>query len=452
MSRVLIACVPAAFFLAAALPAQTAPMRLADALDRATSQGFANRAATASAAAERAAALAPLRGILPGARVEAGYMRTTDPIGVFGTNLRQRRIAATDFDPARLNNPAAVGNHGAALVLEQPLFNADAWRARRAAGQAADAANDAATWARTNTAAQVIRAWYGAVFANARTRALDTALISVNAHVRQARAMERNGMVTPSDAMLASVRAGEVEVMHLEAVAAVSLAHRGLATAIGQPAETAFVLPAALPAAGALRALATEVMAMTMVERADVAAAQAGVAAASSNADRARSLLLPRLNSFARLDWNSPDAPFGGRNNWTVGVMASWSPFSGASELSERRVATARTEAAHAMRDGAVAQATLEQAQSLSAVEVALARLAIAERGVGQAAAAHRLVARKYEGGLAAIPELLGASAAEMQAQLAEAGARYALIVALADRLQATGNNPAWLSRLDTLQ
>ncbi|MBL8982636.1 MAG: TolC family protein [Gemmatimonadetes bacterium] len=452
MPRVLMACVLAGSALATVLPAQPAPLRLADALDRAASQGFANRTATAGAAAERAGALAPLRGILPGARVEAGYVRTTDPIGVFGTNLRQRRIAAADFDPVRLNDPAAVGNHGAALVLEQPLFNADAWRARRAAGKAADAANDAAAWARTNTASQVVRAWYGAVLANVRTRALDTALASVNAHVRQARAMERNGMVTPSDAMLASVRAGEVEVMHLEAVAAVSLAHRGLATAIGQPAETSFVLPATLPAAGTLRALATEVAAMTQVERADVAAAQAGVAAATSNADRARALLLPRVNSFARLDWNSPDAPFGGRNNWTVGVMASWSPFSGASELGERRVATARAEAAHAMRDGAVAQAALEQAQTLSAVEVALARLAIAERGVGQATAAHRLVARKYEGGLAAIPELLAASTAEMQAQLAEAAARYALIVALADRLQATGHNPAWLSRLDTLQ
>lgn len=74
-----------------------------------------------------------------------------------------------------------------------------------------------------------------------------------------------------------------------------------------------------------------------------------------------------------------------------------------------------------------------------------------AERGVAQALDAHRIVGRKYEGGLAAITELLDASTTEVQARLAEAAARYAVITALTDRLQATGNAPAWLSRLDTL-
>jgi outer membrane protein TolC len=433
------------------ITAQPAPARLADVLERADRLGYANRGARSNAEAQRASTLAPLRGILPSARVEAGYIRTTDPIGVFGTALRQRRISQQDFDPARLNFPSPVGNHGAVLVLEQPLFNADAWVGRRAAGQAADAATDAATWSRTNTANQVVRAWYGAVLAEAKTSALASALRSAEAHVRQAQSMERNGMVTPSDAMLASVRAGEVEVMHIEALATARLARQGLATAIGSPADTSFAFPAVLPTAQALRGLAAEVSALAAAERADVRAARTGAAAAAADADRARTLLLPRVNSFARLDWNSPDLPFGGRNNWTVGLMASWSPFSGASEIAERRVATSRAAAARAMQDGAVAQASLEDAQSRSAIEVALSRLAIAERGVTQATDAHRIVARKYDGGLAAITELLDASTAEVQARLGEAAARYALITALADRLMATGNTPSWLARLDTL-
>ncbi|MBL8960276.1 MAG: TolC family protein [Gemmatimonadetes bacterium] len=434
-----------------AVHAQPARLGLADALARADQRGYANRGATAGADAARANTLLPLKGILPTARVEAGYLRTTDPIGAFGTALRQRRIAQADFDPARLNFPAAVGNHAAALVIEQPIFNADAWVGRRATTRAADASIEVAAWSRGQTAAQVIRAWYGAVLAGAKADALGTALQSATAHVRQAQSMERNGLVTPSDAMLASVRAGEVEVMHLEAVAATRLARAGLATAIGTPEDTTFALPATLPSSQRLREIAEQVMAMGTTERADVRAARTGAAAAAADNERARALILPRVNSFARLDWNSPDLPFGGRNNWTVGLMASWSPFSGASELAERRATSSRASAARAMQDGAMAQAALEEAQSRSAVEVAMARLAIAERGVAQAVDAHRIVGRKYEGGLAAITELLDASTTEVQARLAEAAARYAVITALTDRLQATGNAPAWLSRLDTL-
>jgi outer membrane protein len=437
--------------LAVVARAQTAPLRLADALERADQRGYANRGAVAAADAQRASTLLPLKGILPSARVEAGYIRTTDPIGAFGTTLRQRRISQQDFDPARLNFPSPIGNHGAALVVEQPIFNADAWIGRKAAAHAADASAEVATWSRSQTAGQVIRAWYGAVLAATKATALESALQSAQAHVRQARSMERNGMVTPSDAMLASVRAGEVEVMHLEAAAATRLARAGLATAIGTPTDTSFALPAALPPSQRLRDIAAQVMALESAERADVRAARTGAAAATADVDRSRALLLPRLNSFARLDWNSPDLPFGGRNNWTVGLMASWSPFSGASELSERRVTSSRAAAARAMQDGAVAQAALEDAQSRSAVDVALARLAIAERGVSQATDAHRIVARKYEGGLAAITELLDASTTEVQARLAESAARYGVITALADRLHATGNPPAWLARLDTL-
>ncbi len=440
----------AALGLAPLAGAQTGPLRLGDALARADAQAFANRGARASADAQRATALAPLRGILPTARTEAGYVRTTDPIGAFGTALRQRSISQQDFDPARLNFPAAIGNHGAALVLEQPLFNADAWIGRRAAAEAAGAAEEAATWARASTAGQVVQAWFGAVLATQKSAALATALASAQAHVRQAQSMERNGLVTPSDAMLAAVRAGEVEVMHVEALADARTARHALATIIGTPGDTTFALPAVLPTADRLRDLATQVTALAPTDRADVRAARRGAAAAAADADRARSLLLPRVNSFARLDWNSRDYPFGGRNNWTVGVMGSWSPFTGAAELAERRGAASRAKAAQAMQDGMVAQAALDEVQSRSRVEVALARLAISERGVSQATDAHRIVARKYEGGLAAVTELLDASTAEVQARLAEAAARFTLITALADRLRALGNSPAWLARLDT--
>jgi outer membrane protein TolC len=158
---------------------------------------------------------------------------------------------------------------------------------------------------------------------------------------------------------------------------------------------------------------------------------------------------MPRLNGFARYDWNSSLRPFGGDNNWTVGVMASWSPFAGASELSELRATASRREAADAMHEGAEAKARLEIQQSATMLRTALARLEIAERAVRQSADAHRIVSRKYAGGLAPVVELLDASAIEMQSRLGHAAVRYQVIVATAERRKALGLDPADIRSLD---
>ena len=86
-------------------------------------------------------------------------------------------------------------------------------------------------------------------------------------------------------------------------------------------------------------------------------AARLGVEAAERDVRRANAKYLPRLNGFGRYDWNSPDQPFGGQGSYTVGIMASWSPFAGASEIAARQAARGRAEAASAGAEAAEAAA-----------------------------------------------------------------------------------------------
>jgi outer membrane protein TolC len=391
-----------------------------------------------------------MRGILPALRVETGYLRTTDPIGAFGTTLRQRVITQQDFDPGRLNYPAATPNYLGSVVVEQPLFNADAWAGRRAATHAADAADAARRWTEQSTHVDVIKAWLGAILAQEKVATLTAGLRAAREHVRQAESMARNGLVTSSDAMLASVKAGEVEAQLLEARGDVAIARAGLSIAMGSPGDSNYTLPSQLPAAEVVRPMAQSALALERGARADVRAATAARDAADADTRRARMLYLPRVNSFARYDWNSSQLPFGGDNNWTIGIMASWSPFAGAAEIAEARATSGRAAAAQAMQDGALARAQLDDVQTARQLEVALARLDIAERGIRQAADAHRIVARKYEGGLATVVELLDASAVDTQARLTEAAARWQLATIAAERYRALGRNPAALVALDT--
>lgn len=429
-----------------------AQLTLADALRQADHSAYANRAASGASAAQAAEVTASLQGILPNLRVEAGYARTTDPIGVFGDKLRQGIITQPDFDPQRLNFPAPVGNYQGGIVLEQPLFNADAWAGRAAARHGAEASQALATWTRLSTRVDVVRTYYGAVLASEHVATLEAAVRSARAHVAQTEAMVRQGLVTRSDALLASVRAGDVEAQLAEAQGASETMRRQLALVLGRPNSTLAadsVTPATLPSASRIRAVVAPDTDASVESRADVRSAQQQSAAAQADALRARSTYLPRINSFARYDWNASNRPYSGERNWTVGVMATWNPFSNAREFSDMRASAGRASAARAQAEGAEAQASLDAAETRVALVVALARLSIAERAVEQSAEAHRIVSRKYQGGLASIVDLLDAQSVEMNSALSLSDARYRVIVAAAERRRALGGDPATLATLD---
>lgn len=425
------------------------PLTLREALGRADTAAFANRAAAGQRAAQEGAALAPYGGILPTVRVEGGVVRTTGPLNAFGFTLRQRLVTASAFAPARLNQPAATTNVGSALVLEQPLFNADAWLGRRAARAVAEAGRASERWTRAQTQVAVVRGYWGVVLAGARTRALETALAAARAHQRQAESLARQGMVTRADVLLAGVRAGEIEIDLLGAASDARAARLGLAILMGTPEDTGRLLPVRFPLAGVLVQRLEESTALPQAPRADIEAAGAASAAAQADRRRALALYLPRINGFGRIEWSSPDAPVGGQSAWTVGVMLTWTPFAGATEIGERRQTGGRAQTAHAMVDAARAEALIEQQQTGDAVQVAMARLGITARGVDQATEAHRIVGRKYDGGLATMSELLDAAAQENAATLADLAASYQAIVALAEVRAARGLDLSPLQDLD---
>lgn len=440
MIRLLAPALLTACLVLPPLPAQS-PLSLREALGRADSASFQNRIATGNARAVAAQATAALQGLLPAVRIEGGYVRSDNPLGVFGFTMQQRTVTAAAFDPASLNNPIAASNWNTGLVTELPLVNPEAWFGRTAANQAASAARSGADWTRTSTRLDVVRSYYGAIVARIRSHTLEQALSAATAHQRQAESMVRNGMATPSDALLASVQRGQVEAELVEARGNQALARERLALILGQPGDTSFTLPDSLPPTKRIETLLVEVNDTAGSVRADVDAATLAAKSATSNLRRANAGYLPRLNAFGRYEWNSSNAPFGGDGSYTVGVMASWSPFSGGAQLAARQGAQAQADAAAAQAEAARATAALEIASALSDRRVATIQLGIAETAVDQATDAHRIVGRKYAGGLATVAELLSAAATETRSRLGLTAARYHLIVAEAALRHASGGN-----------
>jgi outer membrane protein len=460
--RALVAAALMAAVSALPMRAQSAPLSLGDAIREADQRAFGNRIATATTAGDRARARLPLKGILPSARVEAGVVRTTDPIGAFGTTLRQRLVTPAAFEPAKLNYPSAVTNALGGLVLEVPLMNGDAWLGLRAARAAADASTAAGEWASVSTRTDVVRAYYGAILAEAKAGVLAQAQQAADAGVRQVRSMVAQGLVTKADALQASVRASDVAAQLLGARSDALSARQQLALLLGRTTAELPTLPDALPDDAAVMALATHDTAAVGASSAaagagelrdavrdDVRAAQAGVLAATTDRRRAASTMLPRVNGFARYDWNDPRTLYAGQKNWTVGVMASWSLFGGNAELADVAVTSARADAARAGLDAARAQSRLERDDAARRLTLSLQRLTLARDAADQSREAHRLVQKRYDGGLATIAELLAAESSATGTALAHAAARYAVIDAIATWRRASGGDPAALTALD---
>ena len=74
------------------------PLSLRVALARADRLAFPNRLATAQVARADADRTASLAGVIPAARIEMGYTRSTDPLVAFGFQLRQRTVTSASFD------------------------------------------------------------------------------------------------------------------------------------------------------------------------------------------------------------------------------------------------------------------------------------------------------------------------------------------------------------------
>lgn len=428
-----------ALALAAAAPlGAQAPLSLGEAFRRADSAAYSNRTAGGNARAQSAQATATLQGILPTVRTEAGYVRTDNPLAAFGFTLQQRGVSPASFNPASLNYPSPATNWSGGVVAELPIFNADAWFGRAVASSAAAAAKAGSGWTRETTRVDVTRSYFGAVLAREQVRTLETSTAAGEAHVRQAESMVTNGLATRSDALLASVQLGQMEAQLIGARGNAGIARERLALLLGQPGDTAFTLPDSLPSAVQIRNLMTPSI-RDSAARLDVTAARLGLEAAQRDVRRANARYMPHLNGFGRYDWNSPDQLFGGPSSYSVGVMASWSPFAGASEIADRRVAQGRADAARAMAEAAGAGAALERNATQTQLAVAIAQLGIAEISVTQGAEAHRIVAKKYTGGLATIAELLSAAAVETQTRLSLSEARYQAIVANAAARHAAG-------------
>lgn len=373
----------------------------------------------------------------PQLSLASGWVRSVDPVMVFGTKLRQGRFRQEDLDFEVLNQPDPINDWSTAVDVRWSVLDPTLWAGRSAARHHAEAASWSALRAREATVLLTRTLFYQAQTAQAQLQAAETAQQAAEVTLDSFRRRRERGLLTEADllqaeAELAAARASRIKAEHDRLNALQNLGRH-----LGWGPE-ALPLPSdSLAMPGARRESE-----FVPSERADLRALAAVANAAGSRTAQATLSYIPAVDAFAQYATHSEDPFSFDENNWTIGVMARWPLFTGFGRAAdvqraklERQIA--RIEYEQALRD---VEAEVDQAER--AVLSALQQVEATQTAAQAADSGSDLMRRRFDEGLATAADLLQAEAraTSMRQQAINALAAYHMAVARLDFVRSQSN------------
>lgn len=360
------------------------------------------RSEEAMARAQARAATAPL---YPRVDVELGYAATNDPVGVFGTKLRQGTFGMDDLAIEALNDPDAIDDFTARVRASWAVGSAQIWAAREAARHRASSVEWQTRRIREATELQTRVLYYDAARSEARVRAAAGAAEAAEATLERFRSRHEQGVLNRADLLQARAEQSAAQAELVQARARRRNARVRLAVHLGWeegvlavPTDT--FSPPEVPQGGAPDPAA----------RSDLRARSAAVEAAEAATDRARFGYVPTLHAFASYELHDGDHPLGAEGtNWSVGVMLRWTLFGGFQRAAEVEQARARAHAARVGYEHAVREAHADVRTARRSIAAAVEAVRATEAALQAAQEGRDLMRRRFEEGLATASDLLQA-------------------------------------------
>ncbi|HWP85846.1 MAG TPA: TolC family protein [Terriglobia bacterium] len=362
---------------------------------------------------------------------KAGYFPTinysesvqwgTNPVYVFGSLLEQHRFQASNFDLHSLNRPEALANFSSQLSVEQVLFDGHQTRHRsRSAQLGLEMTQARKRQAQMDLLAAVAQAYFGAVLARENRRVAEETLATAEADLERALARRQAGMTTDADVLSLRVSRAEAHERLIRAENELDLAQARLNNALGAPLATQYHLSSPLRPSAAVRTDLSPLEQRAAAQRPEAAQAQMALALARTERELARAAFLPQVSVVGVWEANRQTFAARGGSNWMTGAMLRWNLFRGAADRA-RLAETAHLQIQREQEQQQVLSALrLEVREAYLLLQAANRRLDVGEAAVAQAEESHRILANRYEAGLATSTELL-----RSQTALSEAKTRY---------------------------
>lgn len=361
----------------------------------------------------------------PSLSLEAGAVRSNDPVAAFGSRLRQGRFTSADFDPARLNHPDPITDWSGAVALGWSPVDLSALAASEAAELEATAAGLGATWAARAAGFRAEARYVEAVAADNRLRTARTAEEAARANLEVTEQRREEGVLTDADVLQARAALSGAEAQRIDAERARADARSRLAVAMGWsedvvpiPTDTLLAAPGT-PDGGAPPGGEND-----LTGRPDLRASSAQVEAQGARTRQARRARLPTLETFARIETHSARVAEDLEDDWTLGFRLRVPLFTGFRMGAQEAAASSLRDAAAREHEQRLREARAQVSEARRAVESASRGAEAAGAAADAAEEAARLTRRRFEEGLTTTADLLAveARAADLRIEAVNAG------------------------------
>ena len=374
----------------------------------------------------------------PVVQVAETFVRSNNPVFVFGSLLEQGRFGPQNFDVNALNNPDSISNFRTSITFRLPIFDQRQSNTRINKAELGRQQADAQTEiVKQQIRLEVLKAYYGVLVTRARKQTTDEAVTLAGADVKRSRDMFDTGMVVQSDLLAAEVQLAEFRQQQIQAEGDLTIAQAALNTTLGLAVDTPQEVAGELVEKSFNAGSQEESIHLAMEHRPEVAHTRLNLQSAHEGVWGARGELMPRLDVFGGFGASSRNLA-GGGSDYTVGASATFNLFD-AGRKSRLAQARAAEEMAAANQEHLVSQIRFEVVRAYQQYISARERLNVASRVVEQAREALRIVQDRYQSGLTTITEALRAQTAFVRARMTLLAARYEQYIGYAGLLHSTG-------------
>ncbi|MCG8473934.1 MAG: TolC family protein [Cytophagales bacterium] len=304
---------------------QTKSLSLAEAVELASRNNGQIKASLHEVAEAEGKAKQAWANYLPHVGLSSDFVRTDDPLNVFGFRLMQGQVQASDFNPELLNAPSPLNNFQTKVTVQQPLFNWDGYLEQGAVKAQLKSKRFSAIRAKEAVLLAVKKQYFAVSLLDEQAKVVERALKTAKANQKVAQDNQEEGYLKEADLLEVNVYVLQIQSELLKVENQLQAARDYLLFMLQLPQETDLVLTDALEDLKVSRRPETKLSDF----RTDVQAFAYGVKAMEKIHRASQLKFFPRLNAFGNLAWNSEQAFDGTQDNFMVGVRLSWSLFSG---------------------------------------------------------------------------------------------------------------------------
>lgn len=347
--------------------------------------------------------------LLPSITLSETFVRTTDPLNSFGLKLKQETVSQADFNPALLNDPAAIENFNTKAEIKQPLINIDGFFGRAAAADGLSAMKHKMERTRNYITFMVKISYYELNLQEESLDVIEEALEAARANRKLVKDYYDEGMITKADFLKAEVHVSDLESQRLEALNRVKTANDKLLVLLGLEAGQKVVTTDSLdkPSNRAADFEASSIIA----NRSDILARKYRVESLKNMKTSNWAKFLPRINAFGSYEFNDTEVFGTNAESWMVGLNLQWNVFNGFQNIAAIQKSEAEIKKAKAEYTKAKIEGINDIDAAYRSLETAKQQLALAETAVDQADESLRIINDRYAEGLEKTSDLLIAEA-----------------------------------------